>query len=70
MGGTVRVTQVQLVQPFAALVFAVPVLGERLDGLKVGCSLAVIATVFLGERMPMNDATKLYRCAPQQGDSR
>ncbi len=31
LGGTVRVSQVQLLQPFLALLFAVPVLGERLD---------------------------------------
>ena len=29
LGGTVRVSQVQLVQPFLSLLFAVPVLGER-----------------------------------------
>ena len=28
LGGTVRVSQVQLVQPFLALLFAVPVLGD------------------------------------------
>ena len=30
LGGTVRVSQVQLLQPFLALLFAVPVLGEKL----------------------------------------
>jgi drug/metabolite transporter (DMT)-like permease len=30
LGGVVRVSQVQLLQPFLALLFAVPVLGERL----------------------------------------
>jgi drug/metabolite transporter (DMT)-like permease len=53
LGGTVRVSQVQLVQPFAALMFAVPVLGERLDAPTVVCALAVIATVFVGRRMPV-----------------
>ena len=52
LGGTVRVSQVQLVQPFLALLFAVPVLGERLDATTLVCSLAVIATVFAGKRMP------------------
>lgn len=51
LGGTLRVSQVQLVQPFAALLFAVPVLGERLDLATVGGALAVIATVFIGKRM-------------------
>ena len=50
LGGTVRVSQVQLVQPFLALLFAVPVLGERLDAATVGFALAVIATVFVGKR--------------------
>lgn len=53
LGGTVRVSQVQLVQPFLALLFAVPVLGERLDGMTLLFSLAVIATVFLGKKMPI-----------------
>ena len=52
LGGTVRVSQVQLVQPFLSLLFAVPVLGERLDATTVLFSLAVIATVFVGKKMP------------------
>ncbi len=52
LGGTVRVSQVQLIQPFLALVFAVPVLGETLAPSTVLFSLAVIATVFLGRRAP------------------
>ena len=54
LGGTVRVSQVQLVQPFLAQLFAVPVLGERLDATTVLFSLAVIATVFIGKKMPVN----------------
>ena len=53
LGGVVRVSQVQLLQPFLALMFAVPVLGEKLDGVTVLFSLAVIAVVFLGKRMPV-----------------
>jgi drug/metabolite transporter (DMT)-like permease len=52
LGGTVRVSQVQLVQPFLALLFAVPVLGERLETTTVLFSLAVIAIVFIGKKMP------------------
>jgi drug/metabolite transporter (DMT)-like permease len=51
LGGTVRVSQVQLVQPFLAVLFAVPVLGERLDAVTVIFSLVVIAVVFLSKRM-------------------
>ena len=57
LGGTVRVSQVQLVQPFLALLFAVPVLGERLDATTVLFSLAVIAVVFVGKTMPADTAT-------------
>jgi drug/metabolite transporter (DMT)-like permease len=54
LGGTVRVSQVQLVQPFISMLFAVPLLGERLDALSVGFALAVIATVFIGKKMPVH----------------
>lgn len=57
LGGTVRVSQVQLVQPFMSMLFAVPLLGERLDAVTVGFSLAVIATVFAGKKMPVHTAT-------------
>jgi drug/metabolite transporter (DMT)-like permease len=54
LGGTVRVSQVQLVQPFLSMLAAVPLLGERLDAVTVGFGLAVIATVFVGKKMPVN----------------
>ncbi|MDW5444668.1 DMT family transporter [Polaromonas sp. SM01] len=57
LGGTVRVSQVQLVQPFLSMLFAVPLLGEHLDAVTVGFSLAVIATVFIGKKMPVHTAT-------------
>jgi len=53
LGGVVRVSQVQLLQPFLALLFAVPVLGERLDGVTVLFSLAVVGVVFVGRRLPV-----------------
>ncbi len=53
LGGVVRVSQVQLLQPFLALLFAVPVLGEQLEPLTVFFALAVIAVVFIGKRMPV-----------------
>jgi drug/metabolite transporter (DMT)-like permease len=56
-GGTVRVSQVQLVQPFLSMVFAVPLLGERLDATTIGFALAVIATVFVGKKMPVHPTT-------------
>ena len=56
LGGTVRVSQVQLVQPFLGMLFAVPLLGERLDLETVGFALGVIATVFIGKKMPVRAA--------------
>ncbi len=56
LGGTVRVSQVQLVQPFLSMLFAVPLLGESLDAVTVGFALAVIATVFIGKQMPVHTA--------------
>jgi drug/metabolite transporter (DMT)-like permease len=46
-----RVSEVQLIQPFLALLFGVPILGERLDPITVAFSLAVIAVVFVSRRM-------------------
>ncbi|CAN5354696.1 DMT family transporter [soil metagenome] len=57
LGGAVRVSQVQLVQPFLALLFAVPVLGEKLEAGTVLFSLAVIAVVFVGKKMPAHAPT-------------
>ena len=54
LGGTVRVSQVQLVQPFLSMLFAVPLLGESLDAVTVGFGVAVIATVFIGKKMPVH----------------
>jgi len=54
LGGTVRVSQVQLVQPFLSMLFAVPLLGETLDALTLGFALAVIATVFIGKKMSVH----------------
>jgi drug/metabolite transporter (DMT)-like permease len=53
IGGAVRVSQVQLVQPFLSLLFAVPLLGETLDAITLGFAVAVIATVFIGKKMPV-----------------
>ena len=52
--GAVRVSQIQLVQPFLSLLFAVPLLGERLDAITLVFALAVIATVFAGKKMPVH----------------
>jgi drug/metabolite transporter (DMT)-like permease len=61
LGGTVRVSQVQLVQPFFSMLLAVPLLGERLDAVTLGFGLAVIATVFLGKKMPVRSTKTITR---------
>jgi hypothetical protein len=58
MGGTVRVSQVQLLQPFLSMLFAVALLGERLDALTIGFALAVLATVVLGRKMAVAPGRK------------
>ena len=56
LGGVMRVSQVQLLQPFLALLLAVPILGERLDAATVGFALAVMAVVLVGRRLPAGAA--------------
>lgn len=53
LGGAVRVSQIQLVQPFLALLCAVPIVGEQLDLATILFSLSVIAVVYLGKKAPV-----------------
>ena len=53
LGGVVRVSQVQMLQPFFALVAAVPLLGEPLAPSTVLFALAVMTVVAVGRRMPV-----------------
>jgi len=55
-GGTLRVSQVQLLQPFLSMLLSVPVLGERLDAATLVFALAVMGIVFLGRRMTVAPA--------------
>ena len=50
-GGTLRVSQVQLLQPFVSILLSVAVLGEQLRPATLGFSVAVMACVYLGRRM-------------------
>lgn len=54
--GAVRVSQIQLMQPFLSLLFAVPLVGERLDMTTLLFALAVMATVYAGKKMPVGPA--------------
>ncbi len=64
LGGMLRVSQVQLLQPFLSMWLAVPLLGEPLDAATVGFSLAVMATVFLSRRMAV--AAAPAPCIPKE----
>ncbi|MCK9214764.1 MAG: DMT family transporter [Rhodoferax sp.] len=50
MGGALKVSQTQLLQPFLSILAAVPILGEPLEWVTLAFALAVMATVFLGKR--------------------
>ena len=54
LGGTLRVSQVQVLQPFLSMLFAVPLLGQRLDAMTVAFAAAVLAVVWLGKRQPVH----------------
>ena len=51
MGGALRVSQTQLLQPFLSILAAVPLLGEPLDIVTLGFALAVVATVLIGKKL-------------------
>jgi drug/metabolite transporter (DMT)-like permease len=51
MGGALRVSQLQLLQPFFSILVAVPLLGESLEVMTLGFALAVVAVVFAGKRL-------------------
>lgn len=53
LGGAVRVSQVQAVQPFASMLLAALLLGESLDVATAATGAAVVALVVVGRRMPV-----------------
>ena len=55
-GGALRVSQVLLLQPFLTMIFAVPLLNERLDATSLGFAAAVVLTVFIGRRFALDAA--------------
>jgi drug/metabolite transporter (DMT)-like permease len=58
LGGMLRVSQIQLLQPFLSMALAVPLLGEALDAVTVVFAVAVMATVFLSRRMAVAPASR------------
>jgi len=59
IGGALRVSQTQLLQPFFSILAAVPLLGEPLDVVTLGFAAAVVATVVAGKQLaqPRSRAT-------------
>jgi drug/metabolite transporter (DMT)-like permease len=50
LGGTMRVSQVQLLQPFLSVLIAVPLLGETLSLVSLAFCAAIVATIAIGRR--------------------
>ncbi len=51
LGGALRVSQMQLLQPFFSILAAMPLLGESLDPITLGFAAAVVGTVLIGKRL-------------------
>ncbi|MFT3812520.1 MAG: DMT family transporter [Acidovorax sp.] len=51
LGGALRVSQTQLLQPFFAILVSLPLLGEPLDPVTLVFAVAVVATVLVGKRL-------------------
>lgn len=66
LGGTVRVSQVQLLQPFLSMLLATVLLGESVDALTMGFGLAVLATVLLGRRFAVKPPSSDRHDAPNE----
>jgi drug/metabolite transporter (DMT)-like permease len=58
LGGPLRVSQLQLLQPFISILAAIPLLGESLDAMTLGFALLVVLTVFMGRRMANTPVTR------------
>lgn len=50
LGGALRVSQVQVLQPFLSVLLAVPLLGEQLEPATLGFLALVIGTVVMGQK--------------------
>jgi drug/metabolite transporter (DMT)-like permease len=51
LGGALRVSQTQLLQPFFSILASIPLLGEPLDVVTLGFAAAVVATVVVGKKL-------------------
>ncbi|MBU1348433.1 MAG: DMT family transporter [Alphaproteobacteria bacterium] len=64
LGGALRVSQTQLLQPFLSIVAAVPLLGEPIDVVTLAFACAVVATVVAGKRLSQARPTAALASAP------
>ena len=53
IGGAVRVSQVQIIQPFLTIMFSVPLLGERFEWLTLLFAGAVVWTAYMVKKLPI-----------------
>jgi drug/metabolite transporter (DMT)-like permease len=67
LGGTLKVSQVQLLQPFLSILAAIPLLGESLDLVTLGFALAVVVTVFVGKRFASAPSAQASAAATTRG---
>lgn len=68
LGGALRVSQVQVLQPFLSMLMAVPLLGEALDGGTLLFALAVIATVWAAKHLATPVVQPLHQNDSAVGD--
>jgi drug/metabolite transporter (DMT)-like permease len=55
LGGVVRVSQVQFLQPFMTLAISAMILGEQVTPAMLGVTAVVVAMVMIGKRMPITN---------------
>ncbi|MDA7417033.1 DMT family transporter [Xenophilus arseniciresistens] len=58
LGGALRVSQTQLLQPFLSILAAVPLLGEALDAVTLGFAAAVVVTVVISKKLSQSPAAR------------
>jgi drug/metabolite transporter (DMT)-like permease len=61
LGGALKVSQTQLLQPFFSILAAVPLLGEPLETVTLGFAAAVVVTVFAGKRFAPGTTPSISR---------
>ena len=57
IGGAVRVSQVQIIQPFLTIIFSIPILGEHFDWLIMLFAAVVVWTTYMGKKVPIPQNT-------------